>query len=355
MPVTTRLHNDILDQQTTAVVCLNHNMQISYMNSAAEVLFSTSAIKGQGQHIKDLAHFSEALIARLYEVLAQEHPYVERELSFLLPNLDTTTVDCTISPFFKFDKRKGLLLELYKIDHHIQVVRDNKILKQQEISKDLLRSLAHEIKNPLGGLRGAAQLLELELQDKALQEYTHIIIREADRLHSLIDRLLGPHSRVKLDLINIHEVLEYVRKLIQVEADNGISISTDYDPSIPYIVADREYLVQIFLNITNNALHVLNGQGHIILRTRISRYKTIGSELYKLVGVFDVIDNGPGIPEQLQDSIFYPLVTGRADGTGLGLSIAQSLINEHRGIIEYHRKDNETVFSVIFPLEKNNV
>ncbi len=348
------IHEEILDRQTTAIVCLDYNLEVIYMNSAAEILFSTSSIKGQGQSISGLAHFPSALISRFYEVMAKQAPYVERELSFLLPNLDTATVDCTISPFNKLNEYAGLLLELYKIDQYIQVVRDNNLLKQQEVSKNLLRNLAHEVKNPLGGLRGAAQLLALELPETSLLEYTDIIIREADRLHQLIDRLLGPSTKAKMSQINIHEVMEYVRRVIQADSENHVTLIADYDPSIPDIVADREQMIQVVLNIVKNAIQATQEVGEIILRTRISRYKTIGSELHKIVGVFDIIDDGPGVPSQLSELIFNPLVTNSAKGTGLGLSIAQSLVNQHGGIIEHHRKNNRTFFSIILPLGIRN-
>jgi two-component system nitrogen regulation sensor histidine kinase GlnL len=215
----------------------------------------------------------------------------------------------------------------------------------------LLRGLAHEIKNPLGGIRGSAQLLQRELASEELREYTQIIMDESDRLQSLVDRMLGPNKPLLLEPINIHKVLERVRQLVQVEAPVGVSIERDYDPSIPQVNGDGDLLIQAILNIVRNAAQAVGVRGRILIRTRIHRQVTIGNKRNRLVVKIDVEDNGPGIPDALMGQIFYPMVTGRAEGTGLGLSIAQSLINQHGGLIECISEPGLTVFSIFLPLE----
>ncbi len=215
----------------------------------------------------------------------------------------------------------------------------------------MIRGLAHEIKNPLGGLRGAAQLLERELPDPQLTEYTKIIIDEADRLQNLLNRMLGPNTLPNLRETNIHHVLERVRSLVLAEAPPGIEITRDYDPSIPNLNADSDQLIQAALNLVRNAVQALGQHGSIILRTRAQRQITIGHERHRLVLTLEVIDNGPGIPQEIQERIFYPMVTGHANGTGLGFSIAQSLINRHGGLIECTSEPGNTIFRILLPLE----
>lgn len=346
----------VQEQQLTALISLDHKLRVTYMNPAAEVLFSVGARKATGIPILSIISLPPELVNRMTDVLSLERPYSEREVNIKRPgNSDPIVVDCNISHYQPLNGSAGLLLEIHSIDQQIRIARENAMLSQQEISRTLLRGLAHEIKNPLGGIRGAAQLLDRELDSEDLSEYTEIIIREADRLHELIDRMLGPHTRPIMEQVNIHEVLEYVHKLIKAEAPDTVTLHTDYDPSIPSFCADRDHLVQVFLNVTGNALQAVNGSGNITFKTRVARYVTIGSKLHKLVGLFDIIDDGPGVPDELQESIFYPMITGRPEGTGLGLSIAQSLINQQNGIIECRSTSQHTVFTIIIPLEVDNV
>jgi two-component system nitrogen regulation sensor histidine kinase GlnL len=214
-----------------------------------------------------------------------------------------------------------------------------------------MRGLAHEIKNPLGGLRGAAQLLEKQLDSEELKEYTNVIISEADRLQTLLNRILGPNRMPEKVLVNIHEVLERVRSLVSVEVGDGIKLVRDYDPSIPEVMADPDQLVQALLNIIRNACQALNGEGEVKLRTRVERKFNIGQNSHNLVARINIEDSGPGIPKEMIDKIFFPMVTGRAEGTGLGLSISQSLIEQHGGLIECQSEPGHTVFSIFLPIE----
>jgi len=230
-------------------------------------------------------------------------------------------------------------------------VRDGALAAQQESVKSLLRGLAHEVKNPLGGLRGAAQLLERQLDSKELTEYTQIIIQEADRLQTLIDRMLGPNSRPRRDEVNIHEVLEHVRKISLVGTSGGVSIKYDYDPSIPEFFCDRDRLVQVFLNIAGNALQAVNNDGVVVFSTRIESNFTIAGHRHPLVAKVSIRDDGPGIPETLIDQVFYPMVSGHAGGSGLGLSLAQSIMGQLGGLIECSSAPGNTVFTVYIPME----
>jgi two-component system nitrogen regulation sensor histidine kinase GlnL len=263
------------------------------------------------------------------------------------------TVNLTIVPIQEkdTDRAEAVLVQIEQVDRHLRISMEEQILAQQNAARMLLRGLAHEIKNPLGGIRGSAQLLQRELASEEFREYTQIIMDESDRLQSLVDRMLGPNKPLLLEPINIHKVLERVRQLVQVEAPAGVSIERDYDPSIPLVNGDGDLLIQAILNIVRNAAQAVGVRGRILIRTRIHRQVTIGNKRNRLVVKIDVEDDGPGIPDALMGQIFYPMVTGRAEGTGLGLSIAQSLINQHGGLIECNSEPGHTVFSIFLPLE----
>jgi two-component system nitrogen regulation sensor histidine kinase GlnL len=224
----------------------------------------------------------------------------------------------------------------------------------QKVANESVQGMAHEIKNPLGGIRGAAQLMEKELDDESLLEYTKIIINESDRLRNFLDRMMAANTYPVRSDTNIHEIIEYVISIIRVESSRNLHIEKDYDPSIPIINADREQLIQAVLNLLRNAVQATTNDERILLKTRIKRQITIQNKLNKLAIQLDIIDNGPGIPAEIESGAFYPMVTGHAEGTGLGLSIAQQLIQSHGGIINYERKENNTYFSILFPIEHNN-
>jgi two-component system nitrogen regulation sensor histidine kinase GlnL len=262
------------------------------------------------------------------------------------------TVDCSIVPLSDEKQLVNVLIELVQVDQHIRISREENMLIQQQAARNVVRGLAHEIKNPLGGLRGTAQLLERELSEERLREYTHIIIREADRLQTLLNRMLGPSTISNKRWMNVHEILVQVRQLTLSEVGDQIEIDCDFDPSIPDVWADSDQLTQAILNIMRNAAQAMEGKGKIKIQTRIRRQMSLGNRRYRLVVRIDIIDNGPGVPSHLLDQIFYPLVTGRAEGTGLGLSIAQTLINQHGGLIECSSQTGETIFTLWLPVEK---
>jgi two-component system nitrogen regulation sensor histidine kinase GlnL len=344
----------ILDNLTTAVLLCDDALRISYVNPAGEILFEVSARHVVGQSLKDLLPGEPGLIASLTRSLASGHPYTERELELHLPNQRSVTVDMTVTPLLGPHEAKELLLELLRVDRHLRIAREEHLIAQHNNARLLMRGMAHEINNPLGGLRGAAQLLDRELADSGLREYTGVIIGEADRLQSLLSRMLGPTAPPSKRRLNIHEVVERVRKLIEAEAGTGVTLVRDYDPSIPELWGDTDQLIQALLNITRNALQAVDGRGRIRLQTRTKRRFTIGHRFHKLVAKISVIDNGPGIPAEMREKIFYPMVTTRPEGSGLGLPIAQSIINQHGGLIECISRPGETDFTIILPIEDSH-
>lgn len=347
-------YHRVVESLSIAVLVLDRRLRLLFMNPAAETLFELSFRKAHTQALPELIIGAEVFIAGLRRCLDSGHPYLERELQLTFSPGRTVTVDCTAAPLPERDPPTELLLELRQVDWRLRINREEHILAQHHTTRALVRNLAHEIKNPLGGLRGAAQLLERELPDPALREYTGIIIGEADRLRNLVDRMLGPNQLPNDGEVSIHEILERVRALIEAEAYPGIRIERDYDPSIPPLWGDADRLIQAVLNVARNATQALNErqQGIIILRSRVQRQYTIGAKRHKLVARLDVIDDGPGISPEQQEQIFYPMISGRPGGTGLGLSIAQSIINQHGGLIECSSRPGETVFTLLLPLDR---
>jgi two-component system nitrogen regulation sensor histidine kinase GlnL len=260
-------------------------------------------------------------------------------------------VDFRVSLLEHADLTASLLVEMSDVTRRMRISRENALLIQHGAGRQMIRQLAHEIKNPLGGIRGAAQLLGKQLQNEELEEYTSVIISEADRLAGLVDTLLGPGGPPNKQQSNVHELLEYVVKLIQAEIGGEIDIRRDYDAGLPFMDLDRDQLVQALLNLVRNAVVALGGQGKITLRSRAIMNFTIGDTRHNVVASLEIEDDGPGIPVDLQDSVFYPLVTNRPDGTGLGLPVAQELISRHHGLIEFESRPGRTVFFVRIPIE----
>lgn len=345
----------VLDNLASAVILLDPQLAVSYVNPAAEMLLAVSArhIIGQPAQIV-LRGQNEPIFAHVLLARDMGQPLTEREVSLIQPEGRVVTVDCTVVPLSALDGEPGLLMELQQVDRHLRITREEQLLSQQEATRDVVRGLAHEIKNPLGGLRGAAQLLQGELHDPSLKEYTQVIIEEADRLQNLVNRMLGPNRMPAYSRVSIHHVLERVRTLVKAEVGDRVSIRRDYDPSIPDLIGDADQLIQAVLNIVRNAVRAVGDGGEVILRTRVQRQFTLGNRRHRLVLQLDIIDNGPGIPPDVRDKIFYPMVTSGTGGMGLGLSIAQSLINQHKGLIECRSQPGETVFTVYLPVETQN-
>ncbi|MBS3954109.1 MAG: nitrogen regulation protein NR(II) [Methylomicrobium sp.] len=348
------VYKRILEHLNEAILLFNRELVLIYINTAGEIMFADSARHLLGSHADDLLKYvDEDQQLNLRMCLNMDEPLVDRELTLDFQN-QHVTVNFSATPVLVNDQVDEIIVELQQLDRHLRISKEEQIMAQQTTARMLVRGLAHEIKNPLGGLRGAAQLLDLELEDPELKEYTHIIIAESDRLQSLMDRMLGPNKLPIKTQLNIHEVLERVRQLLLAESNGKITVQHDYDPSIPDIHADKNQLIQAILNIARNAIQAMDNAGTLIIKSRICRQMTIGRKRNRLTARIDIIDDGPGINKDMMSKIFYPMITGRPDGTGLGLSIAQSLINQHDGLIECESQPGHTVFSIYLPLESHN-
>jgi two-component system nitrogen regulation sensor histidine kinase GlnL len=349
------LEQRIVENLSTAVLLFDSGLRLRYINGAGEMLFAVSSRQVLGQEAECLLPCPGGAIGtKLRTALRAGHAFTEREISLTAADGREITVNCTVEPLHHFDAPDELLVELHQVDRHLRISREEHLLSQQKAARALIRGLAHEIKNPLGGLRGAAQLLERELPDPSLREYTRIIIAEADRLQSLMNRMIGPHRIPDREEVNIHQVLERVRQLVLAEHGTGLVIQRDYDPSIPPVRGDADQLIQAVLNIARNGAVAAGPHGRLVFRSRVLRQFTISNVRHRLVLQVEIEDNGPGIPRELQERIFLPMVTGTEGGSGLGLTIAQTLINQHGGLIECRSKEGETVFSVYVPLETGN-
>jgi two-component system nitrogen regulation sensor histidine kinase GlnL len=354
-PAKPQVEKTVLDHLNTAALLFDADLRLRYLNPAAEMLLEASARHVVGQRASAILPCPDTQVERRLRIaLASRHPFTERELNVTLADGRTITVNCTALPLHHFDAEPEVLVELHQVDRQLRITREEHLLSQHQATQALIRGLAHEIKNPLGGLRGAAQLLERELPDPGLREYTRIIIDEADRLQTLMNRMIGPSRMPTFSGVNVHGVLEHVRGLIRAEFPQGPNVGRDYDPSIPELVADQDRLIQAFLNLARNAATAAGPTGNVELRTRIMRQFTIGARRHRLVLRVEVQDDGPGIPEALRDQIFFPMVSGHSGGTGLGLSIAQELISQHGGLIECESRPGDTRFYIYLPLEPDH-
>lgn len=348
-----------LDLLSSAVILLDAQLRIRHCNPAAENLFAVSQRVCLGRPLVQLLGTPPTLMVALENVLANKWSYTGHDFIVAREQGEISAgpihLDCTVSPIET--EQASLLLEFRPIDQQLKAAREEREAVQQRANRELIRNLAHEIKNPLGGIRGSAQLLDRELASMenapALKEYTEVIIHEADRLQDLMHRLLSSHRAMQPALISIHEILERVRRLIHAEFP-GVRVRRDYDTSLPDITGDREQLIQAILNIVRNAAQAMKGEGEIICRTRALRQVTLAKKRYRLALQLQVIDNGPGIPEDIRDRIFYPLVSGREGGTGLGLALAQSFVQQHQGSIEAESVPGRTCFTLCLPLTKGD-
>ncbi len=339
-----------LELLSSAVVLVDDQLVVRYLNPSAENLFATSSRKIVGYSLRRLLGEPAGLESALNNVLRDNWSYTGHNLKVLRAGMETLHLDCTVTPVEVVDAR--LLLEFRPMDAQLKVAREEQLAHQQQANRELVRNLAHEIKNPLGGIRGSAQLLERELDDPQLREYTQVIIAEADRLQELMSRLLTSHRMMQPTQLNLHDVIERVRRLILAEFPS-IEVRRDYDTSLPSVTGDREQLIQAILNVARNAAQAMQGCGEIVMRTRAARQVTLAKRRFKLAVQLQVIDNGPGIPDDIRDRIFYPLVSGRENGSGLGLSLAQSFIEQHQGAIEVESRPGRTCFTLFIPITRD--
>jgi two-component system nitrogen regulation sensor histidine kinase GlnL len=354
--LSTSFHGRILENLSTGVFLLDQNNYIKYLNPAAAMLLQAGHKRILSSRLNDLFLSLEHTLFNEFSAVAEHgHTYTQRDCEFTLHNGHHVLADCSVASHM-IDDQMFLIIEMQTKDRLKRISREEQLHENQETAQIQVRGFAHEVKNPLGGIRGAAQLLDAELTNPDHHEYTQVIMEESDRLRSLVDRMLGSNKALKRSETNIHEILERVYALINAEASGRVRIIRDYDPSIPEFLGDKSQLIQAFLNIAKNALQALSQQmsegleATIILRTRTLRQFTVGQTRHRLVLKVDVIDNGPGIPKASIQNIFYPMISGRADGTGLGLSITQSIFTKHEGLVECESKPGETDFIVYLPL-----
>ena len=326
---------------------------VLFANAAFEDAIGTSRRVIQGAHISHCFTEPDQMDTALAGAIANQFATLRYDAWLKRLTQEPVQVHVIVTPN---DASSDIMVELLPIEQQTKQDREERSQEQAQANKELIRNLAHEIKNPLGGIRGAAQLLEMEIADKSLHEYTQVVIHEADRLQSLVDRLLAPHRRPHVvGDVNIHEVCERVRSLVMAEFPTGLRIKRQYDISIPEFRGDREQLIQALLNIVHNASYALENQiqtaeAEIVLQTRIARQVTFGKQRYKLALELHVIDNGPGIPDAIKERIFYPLVSGREGGSGLGLTLAQTFVGQHNGLIECDSVPGRTDFKILIPL-----
>jgi two-component system, NtrC family, nitrogen regulation sensor histidine kinase GlnL len=348
----THARGEYLENLATGVILLGAGLEVRYANPAAEQLLGVSRQQLAGRALLELVPGLEVLRPLLERVRDTGQDFSRREvLVAASPGGELgLALDCALSAFEDTTGAPGLLLEMSDASRRLRMDREKALLAQLEASRSMVRQLAHELRNPLGGIRGAAQLLERQLESPAQKDYTTLIIREADRLVGLAAALLGPARAPVMKLLNIHELLEHVRQLVLAEGGADIMVERDYDPSLPATQLDRDLVIQAMLNLARNALGALDGQGRIIFRTRVVTNESIGDRRCRLLACVEIEDNGPGVPEELRETLFYPLVTGRPGGSGLGLAVAQELVSRHDGLIEYSSRPGRTVFRMLFPI-----
>ncbi len=354
--VDTNQHKKILDNLALAVFLVDENLCVKYLNPAAEEIVGTGVRHALNRPLTDFIQDTDGdLIQHIQNSIERGHPITQREVCMKRFGRSDFTIDCSITPMLTKGEESICMLEISQVDRMVKISREEHLLSEMQATQNMLRGLAHEIKNPLGGLRGAAQLLAGELADASLREYTDVIISEADRLRKLVDRMFGPNIMPAKKLVNVHHVLEHIRHLALAETPTGVEFKVDYDPSIPEINADRDLLVQAILNIVRNAVCAVsndlsNEKAEVTLKTRVLRRYTLADVMHRLIVEVSVTDNGPGIKDELKPQIFFPMVSGSEDGTGLGLPISQKLIHLHDGLIEFDSVPGQTEFRVLLPL-----
>lgn len=346
------IYKSIFDNVVSSILLLDQQLCVQHSNQAAEQLLKISTKRMAGSHLNTLFHHLSSSTQLFSQVFETDQGFTDNLATLISVDGRSVTIDLSVSPL-DIEDEHFLLVEIRQVDQQQRISEEMQQLTQQQLAKNLVKGLAHEIKNPLGGLRGAAQLLHRQL-DEENREYTQMIMEQADRLNNLVERLLGPNTHHQHKLHNIHQVLEKIIKLVSIELPTGISIERDYDPSIPDISIDDEQIQQALLNIIQNAIQAMGKSGHLTIMSRVTNQVTINGQRHRLAIEIKIIDNGPGIAPQLHNTLFYPMVTGRAEGTGLGLSIAQTLIQQHHGRIDFTSRPGKTEFTVSLPVIKES-
>ncbi|RUO20945.1 nitrogen regulation protein NR(II) [Aliidiomarina iranensis] len=350
------INQTLVDQLTSAVLVLDKNLHVCFANAAADAIFSGSSRRLLGAPLDSHLRYSSFDLTLLRNIALNQQSISDSDVSWVFHDGKSIAIElnASIAAFKGLDS--AILVELRQVDLIRRLNQEQAQQHQREAAQQLVRGLAHEIKNPLGGIRGAAQLLNAELQAPEQREFTQLIMAQSDRLRNLVDRLLGPNRPSARSYQNIHAVLQQVLDVIGVNKPANLTISKDYDPSLPDLYISADQIEQVFLNLISNAMDALDqqlGERQIVVRTRVSHQETIYGKRYRQCALICVQDNGPGIPSELKDTLFYPLVTGREGGTGLGLSIAQSLIHQHAGKIEVSSRPGHTEFTAVLPYLDN--
>jgi two-component system nitrogen regulation sensor histidine kinase GlnL len=348
---------NLLNNLSTAVFVLDGKLIVQYANHAAQAVFERSLNLLVGCSFNQFIAYSSLDFVRFKNAMQLGDVYSDSEVTFKFTDGRHTHADVSITGILE-NQEKRLLVEIRLVEQQKKISQENLQWTQQQAARELVRGLAHEIKNPLGGIRGAAQLLAKQLPSDELKEFTQVIIEQSDRLTNLVDRLLGPNQRPSFDYHNVHQVLEKVCTLVQLDPSHNITIARDYDPSIPDVYLDQYMMQQAMLNIVRNSVQVLSEQpeiiGEIKVVTRIERQVIIHGACFPLCVKIQIIDNGSGIPTELKNTLFYPMVTSKQQGSGLGLSISQTLIGHHRGKIEVDSWPGRTEFTLYIPIDKKD-
>ena len=341
----------VLELLSTAVLMLDDTLHVTYANAAAETLLAHGLKHLIGAELPRLLPGNSSFMQRLRQALESDAGFVENDVELDVAG-ERVHLHCVISPVDAGEAR--LVVELREVEQQLKIAREAKMLEQQEANRELMRNLAHEIKNPLGGIRGAAQLLERELGAAELREFTQVIVKETDRLQALMNRLLTPSRLPRVEALNVHEVMERVRTLLIAEFPEGLAVRRDYDTSLPELHGDKEQLMQAILNVARNAAQATEGRGEVRFVTRIARQVTIARQRHRHAISIAIEDDGPGVPPELGERVFFPLVSGREGGTGLGLPLAQSFVSQHHGLIEFESAPGSTRFTILLPVLERN-
>ena len=339
---------NILESITTSVVITNKFMKIVHVNTAAENLFRSSKENLQNAKLSELfANNKSIIINQVYDAIALNQSSTSRDIEISLKTKTKHNVDCNVQTIF-LEKDKHVLLEIRTLKRIKNIVLNANFINQNNATEMITRSIAHEIKNPLGGIKGAAQLLKKEINEEQ-KEYTDIIIEEADRLKNYIDKMHGPKDLPSFKSTNIHLIIDKVLKILGIKSSN---YKKNYDPSIPLLYLDQDMIIQSLLNIIKNASEAITENGLIEIKTRVDRSFTINSIRHKLVAIISIIDDGIGVNKEIASKLFLPLITNKKKGNGLGLSISQRLISINKGIITFEEENSKTIFKIILPIDK---
>ncbi|MEM7280396.1 MAG: nitrogen regulation protein NR(II) [Pseudomonadota bacterium] len=343
----------LVDALHTSVLVLDQTNGILKLNNACERLFGRSAKQVVGKPLASLLIDTAAMTDLANKTRSDNKSFSLRTLELDLGPGRSVILDCHASPSL-FNRHPCVVLELHDVTEHERIQREAELIKQHGVSRTIVKQLAHEIKNPLGGIRGSAQLLARRLQQPANQKYIEVIISEVDRLAKLVDSMLGPGNPLLLKSTNIHQVLDRALELIASEMGGRVSLLRNYDPSLPELDLDSDQMLQVVLNLLRNACQALDAQGEITIRTRAEFVAKPGMDRNRLYATIEIQDNGPGIPEELGNQIFFPLVSGRAGGTGIGLALVQEIVERHKGTVDYRSRPGETVFTILLPMRRDN-